>query len=150
MAAKILKCGESRVWLDPMRIGDIEDAITSEDVRHLIKDGVIAAKPKKGLSSFRKNKIAEQKKKGRRRNRGSVKGKKGTRLQKKQSWMKTVRSLRRLLRELKSENKVDNKTYRNLYTKSKSGYFRSKAHVMNYLERNNLLKKEGKSEDGKK
>ncbi|MBS3050620.1 MAG: 50S ribosomal protein L19e, partial [Candidatus Aenigmarchaeota archaeon] len=79
MASKIMKCGASRVWLDPTRTADIDEAITSEDVRRLIRDGVIAEKPKQGLSSFRKNKIARQKKKGRRRNRGSVKGKKGTR-----------------------------------------------------------------------
>src|SRR3989338_5017734 len=124
MAAKIMKCGESRVWLDPTRSADIEEAITSGDVRRLIKDGVISEKPKKGLSSFRKNKIAAQKKKGRRRNSGSLKGKKGTRLHKKKAWMKTIRSIRKLMVELKTTNKIDNKTYRNLYTKSKSGYFR--------------------------
>lgn len=147
MAAKILKCGESRVWLDPTRAADIDESITSEDIRRLIRDGVIAEKPKKGLSSFRKNKIAAQKKKGRRRNRGSVKGKKGTRLHKKKTWMKTIRSIRKLLTELKTTDKIDNKTYRNLYTKSKSGYFRSKSHVMIYLERNNLLQR---TEDSKK
>jgi large subunit ribosomal protein L19e len=141
MAAKILKCGESRVWMDPIRTADIGEAITSEDVRHLIKDGVIAAMPKRGLSSFRKNKTAGQKRKGRRRGPGSVKGHKGTRLKKKQTWMRTVRSIRRLLKDLKTENRIDNRTYRDLYTKSKSGYFRSKSHVMIYLERNNLIKK---------
>ncbi|KHO48317.1 MAG: 50S ribosomal protein L19, large subunit ribosomal protein L19e [archaeon GW2011_AR5] len=146
MAAKIMKCGESRIWLDPTRLADIEEAITSADVRRLIKDGVIARKPKQGLSSFRKNKIAAQKKKGRRRNRGSVKGKKGTRLHKKKTWMKTIRSLRKLMVELKATGKVDNKTYRDLYTKSKSGYFRSKSHIMIYLERNNLLRKDVRPE----
>ena len=146
MAAKIMKCGESRIWLDPTRLADIEEAITSADVRRLIKDGVIARKPKQGLSSFRKNKIAAQKKKGRRRNRGSGKGKKGTRLHKKKTWMKTIRSLRKLMVELKATGKVDNKTYRDLYTKSKSGYFRSKSHIMIYLERNNLLRKDVRPE----
>ena len=142
MAAKIMKCGTSRVWMDPSRLGDIEEAITSEDVRRLIRDGVISARPKQGLSSFRKKKLAAQKKKGRRRNRGSTKGHKGTRLNKKVNWMRTIRSLRTLLSDLKSQKKIDNKTYRDLYTKSKSGYFRSKGHVMIYLERNNLIKKE--------
>ncbi len=140
MAAKILKCGESRVWMDPSRVADIEEAITSSDVRRLIKDGVVSAVPKGGLSSFRKKKITEQKRKGRRRGRGSVKGKKGTRSRKKLTWIKTIRSIRRLLRELKQNNRIDNRTYRDLYTKSKSGYFRSKSHVTIYLERNNLLK----------
>src|SRR3989344_4888110 len=141
MAAKIMKCGKSRVWMDPTRLADIEDAISSEDVRRLVRDGVIAARPRTGISNFRKKKIAAQKKKGRRRDRGSVKGHKGTRLNKKQLWMKTIRSIRKLLHELKEQSKIDNKTYRDLYTKSKSGYFRSKSHVMIYLERNGLLKK---------
>ena len=140
MAAKIMKCGRSRVWMDPSRIADIEEAITSEDVRRLVRDGVITARPKQGISNFRKKKLAAQKKKGRRRNRGSVKGHKGTRLQKKRTWIKAIRSIRILLRELKDQKKIDNKTYRDLYTKSKSGYFRNKGHVMIYLERNNLLK----------
>ncbi len=142
MAAKILKCGKSRVWMNPSRLADIEESITLEDVRRLVRDGVIYARPKKGISSFRKKKLAAQKKKGRRRGRGSVKGYKGTRLNKKQAWMRTVRSLRVLIKNLRSEKKIDNKTYRDLYTKSKSGYFRSKGHVMIYLERNNLIKKE--------
>lgn len=144
MAAKILKCGESRVWMDPSRLGDIADAITSEDIRHLIKDGVVSKSPKKGLSNFRKKKIARQKKKGRRRDRGSVKGKKGTRLNKKDSWMGTIRAIRKLLAELKKKESIDNATYRDVYMKSKSGYFRSKSHVMIYLERNGLLKKDMK------
>ncbi|MFA4819735.1 MAG: 50S ribosomal protein L19e [Candidatus Aenigmatarchaeota archaeon] len=141
MAAKIMKCGKSRVWMDPSRLADIADAITSEDVRHLIKDGVIKVKPKKGLSSFRKKKIAAQKKKGRRRGHGSTKGKKGTRLNKKHTWMKTIRSIRKLIKDLKETKSIDNKIYRDIYMKSKSGYFRSRSHVMNYLERNNLIKK---------
>ncbi len=140
MAAKILKCGESRVWMDPARLADIAEAITSEDIRRLIKDGVVAARPKQGLSSFRKKKLAAQKKKGRRRGRGSVKGSINTRFDKKQAWMKTIRSIRNLLRELKNKKSIDNRTYRDVYMKSKSGYFRSRGHVMIYLERNNLLK----------
>jgi large subunit ribosomal protein L19e len=52
--------------------------------------------------------------------------------------------MRKLLIELKTAGKVDNKTYRNIYIKSKSGFFRSRSHIMIYLERNNLLQKEEK------
>lgn len=145
MAAKILKCGTSRVWMEPSRLADIEEAITSADVRRLIRDGVIVAKPKRGISGLRKNRIAAQKKKGRRRGRGSVKGSSGTRLRKKDMWVKTIRPIRAMLRQLKSEGRVDNKTYRNLYKKSKSGFFRSRGHVMIYLERNGLLKNKEES-----
>ena len=144
MAAKILKCGRSRVWMDPSRMADIGDAITSADIRRLINDDVIRVAPKKGTSNLRKKAKAAQKKKGRMRGKGSFKGHKGTRLNKKETWMKTIRAIRTLLRELKERKEIDNKTYRNIYSRSKSGFFRSRAHVMIYLERNNLLKKEGK------
>ena len=144
MAAKILNCGKSRVWMDPSRVADIEEAITLEDMRHLIRDGVVAASPKKGLSNFRTKKNAAQKKKGRRRGRGSVKGHKGTRVDKKRNWIKTIRSIRKMITELKTSGKIDNLTYRDVYMKSKSGYFRSRSHVMIYLERNNMLKTEAK------
>lgn len=140
MAAKIMKIGASRVWMDPSRLADIDEAITAEDIRRLIKDGVIVAKPKDGLSSFRKKKIAQQKKKGRRHGRGSVKGSKGARVKKKRVWIKTIRSIRTLLRQFRTEGRIDNATYRDMYMKAKSGFFRSRAHVMIYLERNNLLK----------
>jgi large subunit ribosomal protein L19e len=141
IAAKLMKCGKSRVWLDPARSADISEAITAGDIRKLINDGVITTVPKKGLSSFRKKKKAAQKKKGRMRNRGSFKGAMGTRNNKKKVWMKTIRAIRSLLRDLKAKKEVDNKTYRKIYTMSKSGFFRSRAHVMIYLERNSLLRK---------
>ena len=144
MAAKILKCGKSRVWMDPSRMADVAEAITAADIRRLVNDGVIVATPKKALSNFRKKKKAAQKKKGRMRGKGSFKGHKGTRLNSKQNWMKTIRAIRSLLRDLKEKKEIESKTYRDVYRKSKSGFFRSRAHVMIYLERNNLLKKAGK------
>ncbi len=150
VAAKLLKCGERRVWMDPARSADIKEAITSADVRRLIRDGVIAANPKKGISSFRKKKIAAQKKKGRRRGTGSVKGKKGTRNAKKTSWIRTIRSIRKLLVGLKTEKKIDGKTYRQVYMRAKSGYFRSKAHVLIFLERNGLIAEDANVKKEKK
>lgn len=139
MASRILKCGISRVWIDPERIADVEEAITADDIRGLIHDGVIRAKQKKGLSSYRKKKIALQKKKGRRRGRGSRKG--NVAGIEKRIWISRIRAIRKLLRQMKEEGKIENSTYRQMYVKSKSGIFRSKSHVMIYLERNNLIKK---------
>ncbi len=151
LASKVMKCGRSRVWLEPTRIADISEAITTEDVRKLIKDGLIKEMPQKGLSSFRKKKMLAQKVKGRRNGSGSRKGKavKGKNL-----WIKKIRTIRAALRELKDSGRIDNKTYRHLYMVSKSGFFRSRSHLMNYLEKNNLLKervqKEKSEKDAKK
>ena len=56
MAAKILKCGENRIWIDPTALEDVASAATKEDVRELIESGVIKRKPVKGISRARINK----------------------------------------------------------------------------------------------
>ncbi len=141
IASKILKAGVSRIWIDPSRISDVEDAITTEDVRRLIKDGLVKAMPKQGVSTSRKSKLMRQKKKGRRKGLGSRKGKSGARTYSKMQWMKRIRSIRALLKQMRDQGAIEKSTYRNLYMTSKSGFFRSKSHLMTHLERNNLLKK---------
>ena len=74
LAASILKVGLNRVWIDPERLEEVSMAITREGVKQLINDGAIKAKPQKGISSYRSKKIKEQKAKGKRKGRGSVKG----------------------------------------------------------------------------
>jgi large subunit ribosomal protein L19e len=142
IASKVLKCGVSRVWIDPARTSDVKDAITTEDIRRLIKDGIIKALPKQGLSSARRSKMMMQKRKGRRKGHGSRKGTSGARAPGKRQWIKRIRAIRALLKELRNQGAIERRTYRSLYTVSKSGFFRSKSHLMTHLERNNLLKKE--------
>ncbi len=150
IASRVLKCGASRVWFEPSRIADIEEAITAGDIRRLVADDVIRALPKKGLSSFRKKKSMEQKSKGRRKGKGSRKGRLGTRMNKKELWIKRVRILRKMLQGMKAEGNLENKIYRKLYRTAKSGFFRSKSHMMSYIEKNSLLKQaENKTEKKK-
>ena len=61
MAADILKCGLDRVWIDPEKLDVVKAAITKNDIRALIRDGVIKKKQKKGISSARTKKLKEQK-----------------------------------------------------------------------------------------
>ena len=79
MAAEILKCGENRVYFDPYLIEDISLAITREDIRNLIKQGVIQKKYKTGISKHRKYIRHQRKKKGRARGLGKRKGTKHAR-----------------------------------------------------------------------
>ena len=140
IASRILKCGTTRVWLDPAREGDISEAITAEDVRSLIKEKIIRVLPKKGLSSFRKKKKALQKSKGRRKGHGSRKGKANARNSTKKVWIKNIRGMRRKLKDLRDSKAIEIDTYKNVYKKSKGGFFRNKNHMVSYLERNNMLK----------
>lgn len=133
LAAKILKVGKSRIWLDPSKQKDIEAAITKADVRKLIQKGYIKALPEK---------IQKPREKGRgKRGPGSKKGTKGAILSEKKKWISTVRPLREMLRELRDEGKIDRPTYRRLYKLVKGGMFRSRSHLRIYLEQHDLIKK---------
>ena len=142
MAADILDCGIDRVWIDPEQLDRVKMAITKDDIRQLIKEGVIVKKQKKGISRARSKKLKEQKKKGRRRGPGSRKGAKGARTPPKRKWINTIRPLRRMLRELRDSGMIDRSTYRMLYRKAKGGAFRSRSHLRLYLEEHGLLKRE--------
>lgn len=64
LAAQILKAGQNRVWINPEKTDDAEAAITREEVRKLIHEGVIKSKPEKGVSRARARVLHEKKKKG--------------------------------------------------------------------------------------
>lgn len=142
MASQLLKCGENRVWMDQDRVDEIAKAVTKDDIRVLIKGKAVKAKQKKGISSGRKNFVAAQKLKGRRRGHGSRKGAKYARFPKKERWIRTIRPIRAYLRLLKNEEKINKSIYRKYYRKSKGGEFRSKHHLNTHLVSDGILKKE--------
>ncbi|NPB02729.1 MAG: 50S ribosomal protein L19e [Methanopyri archaeon] len=141
MAADILKCGVHRVWIDPERMDEVARAQTKDDIRRLIKEGVIRKKPIKGQSRVRARKRHEQRKKGRQRGPGRRKGAKGARMPRKRQWIQRIRAIRRELRRLRDEGKIDRSTYRKLYMMAKGGYFRDRSHLLMYIEEHDLWKK---------
>ena len=138
LAASILKSGEKRVRLDPERMIEIKEAITRDDVKKLIKNGLIRAKQKIGVSRGRARQILKQKRKGRRKGIGSRKGRAGARQNKKQHWVAKIRLQRNLFKELKDKRLISIPTYHQLREKSKGGFFRSPRHVKTYLTENGL------------
>ena len=140
IASRVLKCGTSRVWIDPSRIADVSDAITAADIRRFIKDGVIRKLPKQGTSNFRLKKLAIQKKKGRRKGHGSRKGYRQRSASGLAAWTSRIRALRSELRQLRDAGRIEKKAYRVMYKKSKSGFFRSRAHLRSYLEKEGMMK----------
>ncbi|MCS7124667.1 MAG: 50S ribosomal protein L19e [Candidatus Bathyarchaeota archaeon] len=141
LAAKILKVGVERVWIDPNRVEDVEAAITREEIRKLIHEGVIKPLKEKGVSRARAKLIHEKKKKGLRRGLGSRSGTAKARVSKKEAWMNKVRTLRKRLRELKAEKIITETTYRKLYTLVKSGEFASVADMERYIKAHDLWRK---------
>ncbi len=132
LAAKILKVGEKRVWLDPSQAKEIKAAITKADIRKLIQKKAIKVLPEK---------IKKSKEKKKRKGTGRRKGRKYARVSKKEKWMSTVRSLRKMLKELRSSKQINRATYRKLYLLVKGGMFRSRSHLRIYLEQHGFIKK---------
>ena len=140
LAASILKCSGKRVWIDETRQADIKESITKADIRGLIIDGSIRLKPVKSISKGRQRVIKVQKSKGLRKGKGSQKGKKTARLPSKDAWMAKVRTQREFLKDLKDKGHLSTTNYRQLYLKSKGGFFRSRRHIKLYCTENNLFK----------
>jgi len=141
LAANLLKVGENRVWIDPARIGDVEVAITREDVRRLIHEGVIQSRPEAGISRARARVQQERKKLGRGRGSGSRKGSKGARTPTKELWMKRVRALRRQLKGLRDRRAITPRIHQQLYRMVKGGAFKSVAHLEQYIEAHKLARR---------
>jgi large subunit ribosomal protein L19e len=141
IAAEILKCGENRVYFDPYLIEEIKMAITRDDIRNLIKEGIIQKKYKKGISKFRKNLNHERKKKGRARGLGKRKGAKHARSPKKEGWMKRIRPQRRELKKLRDRKQITTATYRKLYKNAKGGMFNSIAQMHRYIKEKELIRR---------
>ena len=135
LAADLLKCGVHRVKIDPKKVEEITEAITREDVKRLIKDGVIWKEQKKGVSRARVR--ARRRKKGP----GSRKGGKYSRVSRKEQWMMRVRAQRRRLRELRDKGLITKTVYRKVYRMVKAGAFKSIAAMMEYLEQNKLIRR---------
>lgn len=141
LAAKILGVGQNRVWIDPERIEDTEAAITREEIKKLIHEGVIKPLPEKGISRARARIIHEKKKEGLRYGFGSRSGSAGAKISKKEAWMKRVRALRKRLRELKASKVITEDSYRKLYKMASSGRFSSVGDLERYAKAHELWRK---------
>jgi len=133
MAAQILKVGVNRVRFDPKGLDKIEDAITKDNIRQLIKEGLIWAEEKKGISRGRYKKRAKSKK-ARGRGAGSKKGSKGARQGKKRLWVNKVRALRRYIKILKDRGEISSKEAKELRIKIKGGQIRNLKHLREVIQ----------------
>ena len=141
LAAKVLGVGVDRVWIDPERAEEVSSAITRREIEGLIKSGVIRARPEKGVSRGRARIRHMQRKKGRRRGPGSREGPAGARSPRKQAWVKTIRAIRQVLRELRDSKAITARAYRRLYRLAKGGVFRSKNQLLQYVRSSGLMAK---------
>jgi len=149
MASRIMKCGISRIKIKQGK--EVEEALTRNDIRELIKKGMIKSEQKKGTSRAHARKLLRQKKRGRRAGQGSRKGTLGARNPAKREWINHVRPLRMLLKELHASGQISNAAYRTMYSRIKGGFFRNRNHLLYFLKENELLgKRKVVSKGGKK
>ncbi|TAL57871.1 MAG: 50S ribosomal protein L19e [Nanoarchaeota archaeon] len=138
LAASVMNCSKKRVFFDTNSLAKIKEAITKEDIRSLVNQGLISQIPARGVSRGRQRHRLSQKRKGRLKGKGTRKGKATSRLSRKEKWMAHIRLQRRVLRQMKEEGNLTNANFRMLYLKAKGGNFRSKAHLMLYINEHNL------------
>jgi len=148
IAGSVLKCSVKRIHFDPEHLNDIKEAITKQDMRELINANIVQKRQIKGISRARANKILKQKRKGRKKGYGSRKGTKTARLPRKEAWMAKIRAQRNYIKTLREKKKIDTALFRDLYMKSKGGYFRNVRHIQFYLTERGIIKDVNKKAKG--
>ncbi|RLE64578.1 MAG: 50S ribosomal protein L19e [Thermoprotei archaeon] len=138
LAAEILGVGVHRVWIDPQQLERVATVISKEEVRKLIKEGVIRKRPVKGISRHRIRIRKMKKKRGRRRGPGS---RKGPRYDERELWISRIRAIRKFLKHLRDRKIIDKRTYRRLYLLAKGGTFRNVSHLKTYIKEHKLARR---------
>ncbi len=135
LASQVLKAGKTRISFDPDRAEDIDEALTTDDIRALINTGAITKKQKKGISRGRTRKAKAQKLKGRQRGSGRRKGSANARTPKKKAWISKIRAIRDELKKMRESGELTSTNYRRLYLQAKGNLFQSRRHLRENIER---------------
>ena len=139
LAASVLGCSGKRVRFDPARLNEIKEAITKADFRCLIRVGALVRVQAQGVSRGRARYADGQRRKGLRKGPGSRKAKPTARLPGKRAWVAKIRVQRAFIAELREKDMVTKETYKDLYRKSKGGFFRSKRHIKLFIDEHRLV-----------
>ena len=133
LVARILGVGANRVRFEPDKLDEVSDSITRDNMRALVKNGIIWTVKPKGTSRARAEaKLALHRKRG--TGPGSKKGKKTARTGKKEIYVARVRSMRYYLKVLKDRNDLNRQTYWSLYKRVNGGQVRSLAHLRDLVK----------------
>ena len=89
LASDILGVGRNKIWFDPLRLNDIQQALTRSDIDELIKDKAIFSKKK-----------YHKKTRHKRKNKGTARIKKKINFRKR-DYMRRIRKIRKYLKNMK-------------------------------------------------
>lgn len=123
LASKVLGVGKNRIKFNSDNLAEIKEAITKDDIKGLYSEGIISIKPIKGRKKIVRRKI--------RRGPGKIKIKIKHR---KRDYVIMTRKLRRYLKTLKVQGKVDKETFLDIRKKIKIKNFKSKDSLKDYVE----------------
>merc|ERR1712100_676863 len=101
-------------------------ANSRQDVRKLIKDGLVIRKPPAIHSRDRTRRRLEAKRLGRHTGSGKRRGTKDARMPQKVLWIRRMRVLRRLLKKYRDANKIDKHMYHDFYLRAKGNVLRTR------------------------
>lgn len=141
IAAKILKTGQTKIWINPEKTKEVKEAMTKEDIKKLIKEKIILKRKDNEQSRGRARILKEKKKKGRKTGKGKKTGTKKARTNKKTTWIKNVRAQRKTLKKMKEEGTETEITYRQIYKRIKGGYFKGKKYIQGLAKQKKPIKK---------
>jgi len=136
IAAELMNTAKDKIWINPEEAESLKEAITKDDIRGLIKEGIVKKSKQSQQSNVRSRKLRESKSKGRKKGAGSKRAGKKKRSEKKETWIKRVRAQRRTLRELKKSEPeaVEKAGYRRVYKMVKGNYFRGKRYLEKFIK----------------
>ena len=122
LAARALNVGKGRIRFIEERLEEIKDAITTQDMITLVKNGAIQIKPIKG----RLKNVSRTTRRGQ----GKIKKKiRGT----KQAYVKKTRKLRATIKAMKNNESITGEEYKKLRVHIKASKIKSKSHLTEHI-----------------
>lgn len=138
IASHLFNTGENKIKIKPDETAKVKEALTRDDVRSLIKEGVVYKIRKQGVSRANAKERQKQRKRGRQKGPGKRKG----RIKKlpKEQWISRCRIQREILAYLSKNKLIESQDRKNMYYKIKGGYFKTKRSLIIYINDNKLTK----------